>query len=162
MFKGYITYFCIFWYTAGLILISNWHFKNLEIFRGLERSIFLNSMTFSGFSWPYQTWVTWARLRLRHHYCHEHGWRLHNKKNKPLAVLNFMQSKTRKSRHISSSSHQSVKQSTWWHSLRLDANLFWSDIFSWHSLVTSDQNRHTCMHRGSVIYRFTEKRVAIC
>lgn len=54
-----------------------------------------------------------------------------------------LQSKTGKSRHISSPSHQAVKQPTWWRGLRLDANLFWSDIFSWHRLVTSDWNPHS-------------------
>jgi len=77
------------------------------------------------------------------------------------AVLNFMQSKSRKTLRISSSSHQSVKQSTWWHSLRLDANLFWSDIFSWHFLVTSDKNPHTWTGVTDLqIYR--ETCVAIC
>lgn len=34
---------------------------------------------------------------------------------------------------VLSSSHQAVKRSTWWHVWRVDANLFWSGIFSWHS-----------------------------
>lgn len=60
MFKGYITYFCIFWSIADFIPRRNSEFhdilKTLKMFRGQEEGIFFNDLTFSGFPWPYQPW----------------------------------------------------------------------------------------------------------
>lgn len=100
MFKGYITYFSIFWYIADLILLQNSDFhdilKTLKYLEAWKRVLFLNSMTFSGFSRPYQTLATLTRLRLHRHYCHDQGMNtvdVLTTKTTP-AVLNFMQSKT--------------------------------------------------------------------
>lgn len=55
---------------------------------------------------------------------------------------------------ISPSSHQAVKRSMWWHVWRVDANLFWSGIFSWRAPPPSchfgPESEHIA--QGSLIY----------